>query len=149
MYIKKTLLLAELQAQLVGEAHCELANKRENALPAMLSCAWGFHPGPGRCQGAGTASCPPCLPAPGLWSGSGGKRRGCRAVGSLQSFLVHLVLLVYTPGCLVPPLFWEACSLPARLHGDTGGCGWPNLRLRCFPQAITAGLQESFYLTSF
>ena len=130
-------------------AHCELASKRENPLPAKLSCTQGFHSGLGRGWGAGVASCPTCLPAPRLSPGSGGKQRGCWALGSLQSFLVHLVLLVYTHGCFGPPPFLgglEFTSRSPRWHW------WLRLAqpaITLLPQAIAAGLQESFYSTSF
>lgn len=85
----------------------------------------------------------PHLPSHSLaLTGSGSKWRGCRAASSLQSFLVHLVLLVYTPSCLGPPPFLgglEFTSWSPRWH-----CGCPNLQLHCFPGQLLLGCKNPF-----
>lgn len=138
--------MAEPQVQLIGEAHCNLANKRENPLPAMLSCTRAFHPGPVRCWGAGTALCPTCLPAPSR--DLAGLRRqvegpqGRRITAELPCSYPFTCLHNRLP--CPPPLFWEAWSLPASLQGDTGGWGRPNLQLHCFPERLLLGCKSPF-----
>lgn len=91
---------------------------------------------------------PTRLPTRWLSLGSGSKQRGCRASGSLRSFLVCLVLLVYTPVVPCPPFLGglEFTSWSPRWHW------WLRLAqpaITLLLWGIAAGLQESFPLISF
>lgn len=150
-YYKKTLLLAELQVQLIGEAHCKLANKRENPLPAMLSCTRASHPGPGRCWGAGTALCPTCLPDPsrdlaGLRRQVEGMQgRGLTAELPCSSPFTCLHTRLPCP----PPAFLGGLEFTRQSPRWHWWLGLAQPAITLLPWAIAARLQESFYLISF
>lgn len=104
MYIKKPLLLAELQPQLIREAHCKLANEKI----LYLQC----YPAPGVSTqdlggvgGLGWRRAPPAslLPgshwAPAVGGGDAGPRAHCRPSLSISFYLfTH-------PAALAPPFF--------------------------------------------